>query len=96
MRKMWEEIAPHCKHLSTKLVICYQSVIFIKRSHGCQKNLKTGKIVQQVMPDLKKLVGNSNEPKLVTSMIMSHNGTSKGLSFENVKKEKCHLKINRK
>ena len=53
-------------------------------------------LYNRLIPDLKKLVPNSNETKLVTSVIMSHNGTSKGLSFENVKKEKCHLKINRK
>ena len=49
-------------------------------------------LYNRLIPDLKKLVANSNETKLVTSVIISRNGTSKETFAEKCQKGEMSFK----
>ena len=55
-----------------KVIDIYLSFLLFIASNDSEKLL-----YNRLIPDLKRLVANSNETKLVTSVIISRNGTSK-------------------
>ena len=70
-----------------KVIDIYLSFLLFIASNDSDKLL-----YNRLKPDLKKLVANSNETKLVTSVIISRNGTSKETFAEKCPKEEMSFK----